>query len=513
MYSIINTAIIKGIDSIPIHVESDISNGLPMFEMVGYLSAEVKEAKERVKIALKNSGFILPHKRITINITPANIKKSGTGFDLPVALGLLCAMEEIPQERLNNACVVGEIGLNGDILPVRGILSMAAMSKEMGYNTIMVPKDNAMEASLVKGLDVIPLSSLNETVQILTGRINIPVYKYEESTETADDYLLDFKDVHGQNAVKRACEISVSGMHNLLMIGPPGSGKSMIAQRIPTILPPLTKKEQMELSKIYSVSGMLDASKGLTTKRPCRMPHHTITPQALSGGGTYAKPGEISLSHGGVLFLDELPEFNKNTLEILRQPMEEKCIHLVRMNGTYTYPANFLFVAAMNPCKCGFYPDFNKCNCSARSIKNYLSGISQPLLDRIEICIEAPRISFEDLMGTKGEETSAEIRERVIKVHNIQRERYKYEDFLFNSQIPSSKIDTYCPLSSEHKEYLKEIFKKLDLSARSYFKILKVARTIADLEGSDNIKMSHLSEAICYRSADKKYWEGGEYEV
>ena len=509
MYNIINSSIIKGIESLPVSVEADISNGLPMFDMVGYLSSEVKEAKDRVRIALKNTGFDLPAKRITINITPGNIRKSGTGFDLPIALALLSAMEKIPKDALENSLAVGELGLNGNILPVRGVLPTAAMAAEKGITRIFVPAENAREASLVKGLDVIALTTLEETVRMLKNDIPIELFdrtNFDDNNYKGDE-TVDFSEIHGQLAVRRACEISVSGMHNMLMIGPPGAGKSMIARRIPTILPPLTKKEQMDLSKIYSVSGMLDASKGLTSKRPFRMPHHTMTPQALSGGGTYAKPGEISLAHGGVLFLDELPEFNKNTLEILRQPMEEKCIRISRASGMYVYPADFLFIAAMNPCKCGFFPDFNKCTCAPSEVKKYLSRISQPLLDRIELCVETPRMSFDELTGSGAGESSQTIRERVIRAHEIQRERYKDEDFEYNSQIPSSLTDKYCHVGRDLTDYLKSVFKKLDLSARSYYKILKVARTIADMDESAEIKCSHINEAICYRSADKRYWE------
>ena len=509
MYNIINSSIIKGIESVPIFVEADISNGLPMFDMVGYLSSEVKEAKDRVRIALKNTGFELPAKRITINITPGNIRKSGNGFDLPIALALLSAMEKIPKEALENSFSIGELGLNGNILPVHGVLPMAAMAKENGIKRVYVPFENAREAALVRDLEVVALTTLEDTVKMLKGEIPLSCYDCALNDEAVaePDESIDFSEIHGQLAVRRACEISVSGMHNMLMIGPPGAGKSMIARRIPTILPPLTKKEQMDLSKIYSVNGMLDASKGLTNKRPFRMPHHTMTPQALSGGGTYAKPGEISLAHGGVLFLDELPEFNKNTLEILRQPMEEKCIRISRASGMYVYPADFLFIAAMNPCKCGFFPDFNKCTCSPRDVKKYLSRISQPLLDRIEICVETPRMSFDELNNSSEGESSASIRERVIRTHELQRRRFANESFDYNSQIPSALIDKYCSLNGELTGYLKTVFKKLDLSARSYYKILKVARTIADMDESPEIKCSHINEAICYRSADKKYWE------
>lgn len=504
MYSLVTTSIIQGIKSIPVYVEADVSDGMPLFEMVGSLSPEVKESKERVRTALKNTGYILPPKRITINFIPANIRKTGSGFDLPVVAAVLCAIGIVPEEALKNTMVVGEISLSGEVKPVNGILPMVAEAKERGVTRCIVPAENQTEALLVKEIEIFAVQSIAEMIHILNGGTYIEkeIGKAVEKTIR----LLDFSDIQGQNFVKRACEVAVSGMHNLLMIGPPGAGKTMTAMRIPTILPPLDEKEQMELSKIYSVSGQFQLREQLMEERPFRCPHHTITMQGLVGGGLIPKPGEISLAHKGVLFLDELPEFKQNTIEILRQPMEEKEVRLVRVNGTYEYPADFILVAAMNPCKCGYYPDMQKCRCTAASIERYINRISQPLLDRIDICVETPQIKFEELNGTKKEECSDTIRARVIEVHAIQKKRYQKEDFQFNSQIPAARIAEYCALSKDQEKYMKKIYKQLNLTARSYHKILKVARTLADMDGSENILDAHLNEAVCYRNIDKRFW-------
>ena len=504
MYSLVTTSIIQGIKSIPVYVEADVSDGMPLFEMVGSLSPEVKESKERVRTALKNTGYILPPKRITINFIPANIRKTGSGFDLPVVAAVLCAIGIVPEEALKDTMVVGEISLSGDVKPVNGILPMVAEAKERGVTRCIVPAENQTEALLVKEIEIFAVQSIAEMIHILNGGTYIEKEIGKVVAKTAQ--VLDFSDIQGQYFVKRACEVAVSGMHNLLMIGPPGAGKTMTAMRIPTILPPLDEKEQMELSKIYSVSGQFQLREQLMEERPFRCPHHTITMQGLVGGGLIPKPGEISLAHKGVLFLDELPEFKQNTIEILRQPMEEKEVRLVRVNGTYEYPADFILVAAMNPCKCGYYPDMQKCRCTAASIERYINRISQPLLDRIDICVETPQIKFEELNGTKKEECSDTIRERVIEVHAIQKKRYQKEDFQFNSQIPAARIAEYCALSKDQEKYMKKIYKQLNLTARSYHKILKVARTLADMDASENILDAHLNEAVCYRNIDKRFW-------
>lgn len=513
MYSIVTTAIVQGIKSVPVSVESDVSDGMPVFEMVGFLAAEVKESKERVRTALRNCGYVLPAKRITINFTPANIRKTGSGFDLPISLSILCAMGVITEEALKDVFAIGEICLNGEVRPVNGILPMISEMKDIGIKKCIIPWENVREAELVKQIEICPVRNLKEAICIL-NKVDYHGEKEGkqeflglEEVVSKEEKIVDFSEINGQRVLKRACETAVSGMHNLLMIGPPGAGKTMTAMRIPTILPVLDEVEQMELSKIYSVSGLFKQRNALMDKRPFRSPHHTITPQGLAGGGAIPKPGEISLAHKGVLFLDELPEFKKETLEILRQPMEERVARLVRLNGTYEYPADFMLVAAMNPCKCGYYPDMQKCRCSSVSIERYINRISQPLLDRIDICVAAMQIPFEELMGDYKEETSADIRTRVTETQERMKYRYRNEDFKFNSQIPAGKIGLYCKLQESQEHYMKEIYKDLNLTARSFHKILKVARTLADMEQSEQICDRHLKEAICYRSIDKKIWK------
>lgn len=508
MYSIVSTAIICGIHSVPIAVEADVSDGMPMFEMVGFLASEVKEAKERVRTALRNLGFVLPPKRITVNFTPADIRKSGSGFDLPIAVAVLAALGQVPCDAAGEAFVIGEVGLNGKVQAVHGVLPMVAEAKERGITRFIIPIQNRREAELVTDVEIYGVADVKEAVQILRGEPwQAKEMPYNIETTDKKKTYLDFSDISGQHLVKRACEVAVSGMHNLLMIGPPGAGKTMMAMRIPSILPPLSEEEQMELSKIYSVSGLFHEREGLMQERPFRAPHHTITMQGLTGGGGIPKPGEISLAHKGILFLDELPEFQNGTLEILRQPLEEKCVRLVRIHGSYEYPAEFMLVAAMNPCRCGYYPNVQKCRCSTSAIERYLGRISQPLLDRIDICVEAPQIAFQELKGGGMEETSEEIRKRVMRTHQIQKERYRGEGFSYNNQIPGVRIGEYCRLDSSQEEYMEEMYGKLNLTARSYHKILKVARTLADMEQEEKIQMVHLNEAICYRSLDKKFWE------
>lgn len=531
LYSIVTTAIVQGIKSMPVSVEADVSDGMPVFEMVGFLAAEVKESRERVRTALRNAGYVLPAKRITINFTPANIRKTGSGFDLPIALSILCAVGVLKEEVLREAFVIGELCLNGEVRSVHGILPMVSEAKAAGIKCCIIPWENAEEAGLVKEMEIFPVRSLREAIAILNGshENEKEMTKYskeivhiytgshtDEKTDTAENKMRaeekvekipDFSEINGQHVLKRACEIAVSGMHNLLMIGPPGAGKTMTAMRIPTILPALEEAEQMELSKIYSVCGLFERRRTLMDKRPFRSPHHTITPQGLAGGGAIPKPGEISLAHKGVLFLDELPEFRKETLETLRQPLEEKVARLVRLNGTFEYPADFMLVAAMNPCKCGYYPDMQKCRCSINSIERYVNKISQPLLDRIDICVVAMQIPFEELTGERKEETSEQIRERVTQTQERMRFRYRKEDFSFNSQIPAGKIGFYCKLNDAQENYMKDAYQKMNLTARSFHKILKVARTLADMEQSEEICDKHLKEAICYRSVDKKIWK------
>lgn len=509
MYSKIHTAILEGIYTRPIQVEVDISNGMPAFEMVGQLSTEVREGKERIRTALHSVGVILPAKRITVNLSPAHIRKNGTGFDLPIAIAILQSIGVVDEEKCRNCIFVGELGLNGQILAVNGVLPIISDGVDNEIIEFVIPKENENEGKLVKQAKIYAFSHLKDVIAFLNGK------PYQEEAciqiEEIDDFVQnDFSEVCGQQFLKRACEVSASGMHAMLLIGAPGAGKTMIAERLATILPPMTEEEQLELSKIYSVCGLLKQKKNLMVHRPFRSPHHTITIAGLTGGGAIPKPGEISLSHNGVLFLDELTEFQKSTMEVLRQPLEEHEIRLVRSSMSVTYPANFLLLAAMNPCNCGYYPDMNRCRCSPSSIQRYLDRISQPLLDRIDICVEVPTLTFQDLnQKKKGKgECSKEIQQRVLACHQIQCDRYKGESFSHNSQIPAARLEEFCFLDKNEEMYMEEIYEKMALTARTYHKILRVARTIADLDEKKEIGLSHLKEAICYRNIDSKFWGG-----
>lgn len=507
MYSTVMTSMIDGIRAVPVRVEADISTGMPVFDMVGYLAPEVREARERVRTALHNCGIVLPARRITINLSPGDRRKSGTGFDVAIAVAILAALELVPAENCRNLVLIGELNLSGQIMPVKGVLPMVSDGIARGDRRFLVPASNLGEGRLVKPAEVLGFDALPEVIAYLReGTYHEPVMKGENSRSKAANP--DFAEVNGQKFLKRAAEVAASGMHNMLMVGPPGAGKTMISERMASILPPLTEREELELSKIYSVCGLLSGSQGLLKERPFRSPHHTISTAGLAGGGMIPMPGEISLAHNGVLYLDELTEFHKSTLEVLRQPLENHKIHLSRAMGNVEYPANFLLLASMNPCGCGYYPDRNRCRCSRPALRRYFEKVSQPLLDRMDICMEAPGVSFEELVANSVNESSKDIRERVIACHEIQKKRYAGENFCFNSRIPASRIREFCRLGEKEERYMESMFHKMELTARTYHKILRVARTIADMEQTAEIGLGHLNEAVCYRSMDEHFWGG-----